>query len=220
MGRRPSTPRSPRRSAGRPSCNGVKFIRAGTSSPRTSSSFVVIRSLLRVCGRKDVRRQGFRRIAGPRRGPPTSRGWVREGLLGVLLGVGILVFAAVLFTVLEPIIPASTPPGLMPRWGALLYGFALISAFAPIEEVVWRGYAITVLRKHVGVTAAVLMSSIAFGAMHWWGGLNLVVASTAAGLLYSGLFLWRRNLLGLIVAHFTSDFPLLVFMLLGIERPT
>ncbi len=150
----------------------------------------------------------------------TSRGWVREGLLGVLLGVGILVFAAVLFTVLEPIIPASTPPGLMPRWGALLYGFALLSAFAPIEEVVWRGYAITVLRKHVGVTAAVLMSSIAFGAMHWWGGLNLVVASTAAGLLYSGLFLWRRNLLGLIVAHFTSDFPLLVFMLLGIERPT
>ena len=105
----------------------------------------------------------------------TSRWWVRECFLGVLLGVGILVFAAVLFTVLEPVIPASTPPGVMPRWGALLYGVALLTAVAPIEEVVWRGYAITLLRERLGVTAAVLVSAVGFGVAHWWGGLNLAL---------------------------------------------
>ena len=150
----------------------------------------------------------------------TRRNWVREGLLGVLIGVALFVFAAVLFTALESILPASIPAGVMPRWGALVYGFALLTAFAPIEEVIWRGYAITLLRERVGVTGAVLVSAVGFGAMHWWGGLNLVVASTAVGLIYAGLFLWRRSLVALIVAHFISDFPLFVFMLLGFERPT
>ena len=122
------------------------------------------------------------------------RGWVREALLGVPIGFALFLFAGVLFVALEPILPASTPGGAVPRWAAFVYGFAVLTAFAPIEEIIWRGYAITVLREHLGANAAVLVSAVGFGVLHWWGGLNLVVASTLMGVVYAGLFLWRRSL--------------------------
>jgi membrane protease YdiL (CAAX protease family) len=98
---------------------------------------------------------------------------------------------------------------------------ALLTAFAPIEEIVWRGYAIKSLTQHLRSTgAAVLIASVAFGLMHWWGGPAHVVIASIVGIAFSGLYLWRRSLVANLVAHFVLDFPLVLFMLFPVAPPS
>ena len=156
-------------------------------------------------------RQGGKRLADI--GLVLNR-WGREALLGLGLGIVIFVLMSFLIFWVEKFLPSAVSREPRPLWGALLFGFALLTAFAPIEEIIWRGYAITILRKHLGRTwAAVLIASAAFGLLHWWGGLALIINSSIAGILFSLLYLWRKNLVAPIVCHFVTDFPLFLLML-------
>jgi len=146
--------------------------------------------------------------------------WFREILIGLGAGVALFLLMGILNWLLALIFTSPEIAAHRPVWAGWVYGFALLTAFAPIEEIIWRGYAITLLREHIRHTFLVVtIASLAFSLIHWWSGLGLVVSTTIVGYLYSGLFLWRRSLLTNIVAHFVSDFPLFVFMVLQITPP-
>ncbi len=139
--------------------------------------------------------------------------WPREVLLGLGLGVALFMLSGILIAIMESFLPYALSREPRPLWASLLFGFALVTAFAPIEEIIWRGYAVTFLRQHLNVWLAVIIASATFGLMHWWGGVALMVETSIVGVLLSGLYLWRKNLVANIACHFMSDFPLFLFML-------
>jgi len=139
--------------------------------------------------------------------------WPREVLLGLGLGVVLFMLSGLMTTAVERFLPSAISREPRPLWASLLFGLGLVTAFAPIEEIVWRGYALTSLREHLSTWVAVVIASVAFGLMHWWGGIALVVEASITGILLSGLYLWRGNLTANIVCHFVSDLPLFLFML-------
>lgn len=147
-------------------------------------------------------------------------GWPREAVLGAAAGLGVMTLVAFLGFALEPVLPSAVSPEVRPRWAALVYGFGLVTAFAPIEELVWRGWAFHELRDLTGSRwLAVALCSAAFGLLHWWGGPGLMVTATAAGAAYAAVYLWRETLVAAVVAHFVADLPLFVFMFFRIQPP-
>jgi membrane protease YdiL (CAAX protease family) len=140
--------------------------------------------------------------------------WAREVVLGAGVGVLLVVFAGVASYFVEQVLPSTVSRDPRPPWAAWVYGFALVTAFAPIEEIVWRGYAITVLRERFGsLKIAVLLASAAFGLIHWWGGPATMLMSFVMGLAFSVLYLRRGTLIACISAHLVLDLPLFLFML-------
>jgi len=146
--------------------------------------------------------------------------WSLEILIGLGAGVALFVLIEIVSWTLSPVFPSPETTAQRPVWAGWVYGFALVTAFAPIEEIIWRGYTITLLREYLRhIFIVVTIASVVIGFIHRWGGLGLVVSTVIVGYLYSGLFLWRRNLAANIVAHFVSGSPLFLFMVLRITPP-
>jgi membrane protease YdiL (CAAX protease family) len=75
-----------------------------------------------------------------------------------------------------------------------------------VEESVYRGYAITVLRQKLRPASAVMVTSLFFGALHLgFFGAQGMVANFFDGLLLAGLYLWRKSLLPPVLAHAIAD---------------
>jgi len=85
------------------------------------------------------------------------------------------------------------------------------------EEVLYRGYAIERLQRITGskwIAAAVAL--ILFAAFHYRQGLAGVGIAFVAGAVLTGLYLWKRDLIANMFAHFLVDFiPNVVLPLLG-----
>ena len=148
--------------------------------------------------------------------------WGREILIG--LGAG-LVFALVQQVILLPLTDwAQRTFGDVVAGGdvstsiesALLVAFFGSVILAPlVEESLYRGYAITRLSQRYSVVWAVVISALFFGPLHWaqgiWPMLRTIVTG---GVILSGMFLWRRNLIGAIIVHFVLNVaPYLLFAL-------
>jgi membrane protease YdiL (CAAX protease family) len=147
--------------------------------------------------------------------------WPREVVLGAGAGVLLLVVAGVGSYFVEQVLPSTVSRDPRPLWAAWTYGFALVTAFAPIEEIVWRGYAIAALRERFGsLKIAVPLAAAAFALIHWWGGPATMLMSFVIGLALSALYLRRGTLTACISAHFVLDLPLFLFMLFPTPRPT
>lgn len=82
------------------------------------------------------------------------------------------------------------------------------------EETLFRGFAITELRRRTGSAAvAVLVSTAAFVLIHGLGHPPADLARRAGiGLLFAGLFLWRGNLRGPVFIHFLVDVAVLYLL--------
>ena len=151
----------------------------------------------------------------------TTERWPREVMIGLVAGILLFILAGVGGYLVEQILPSTISREPRPTWAALVYGFALLTAFAPIEEIVWRGYAMAFLEERMRSRWAVVMvTSVAFGALHWWGGPATIVMATVMGVAFSMLYLWRRTLTANIVAHFVLDLPLFLLMLFPVQPPT
>ncbi len=76
-----------------------------------------------------------------------------------------------------------------------------------VEEIVFRGYACTVLRRYTeSPSAIVAVSSVAFGLIHWSMGLHTVLVTVAIGAIFMALYLKARSAPPLILAHFAVDY--------------
>lgn len=87
--------------------------------------------------------------------------------------------------------------------------FASLSA-GFCEELVYRGFGISVLRAH-GLQAGlpVVLPTISWVLVHGVGGVLLFLPHFIVGLLFAGLFLWRRNLAPVMYVHALIDLSLL-----------
>lgn len=90
----------------------------------------------------------------------------------------------------------------MPLW------LAALSSLQPalVEELLFRGAAFSVLRRHFPVWVTLLLPSILFGFAHSSWGLERVLITALVGLLLA-LLRWRtNNLWGVMVIHFLINF--------------
>jgi membrane protease YdiL (CAAX protease family) len=87
--------------------------------------------------------------------------------------------------------------------GAILAGFC--------EEIVFRGFAVTALRRlRVPLWGCVVLSSVSFSLCHglgdWWASAMYF----GAGVFYSAVYLWRKSLMPVIIAHTFADFAVIL----------
>ena len=83
--------------------------------------------------------------------------------------------------------------------GLLFVGF--------VEELVFRAYAYTVIRRYTANPAAIVaISAIAFGLIHWSLGLTSVLVTAIIGALFMAIYLRTRSVPALALAHFAVNF--------------
>jgi uncharacterized protein len=136
----------------------------------------------------------------------TSR-WSKSLGWGVVLTVGIIVFGSIadLIAVLTHYQPNEFARQLtrLPVW--LL---TLTCARAGLgEELFYRGYAIERLQA-LGLSRfwAAAIPILIFSVGHWTSGWQNVVTAFIVGSVLAAFYLWRRDLLANMIAHFLVDF--------------
>lgn len=88
------------------------------------------------------------------------------------------------------------------NWIDLTFGLVLVGL---VEEIVFRAVLAELLARG-GVAVTVAISSLAFGLIHWSGGLHVVVVTTVIGAVFMLIYLRWRALLALALAHALVDF--------------
>jgi len=138
-------------------------------------------------------------------------GWVRDFLLGTIIGVASLAFVVVIsyaagameFSVL------TSSPGLWVRRFLILTFVILVAAAA--EEVIFRGFAFQALLHNLGPVPAVLITSMAFAFVHM-NNPNATLFSTVnvalAGVWLGVAYLVTRSLWLVTGLHFAWNFAL------------
>lgn len=146
---------------------------------------------------------------------PTSALWV---LAAVGIGIGLSLLVPLLSLAASTLLPA-TGGGVIEAasrpWPLLL--LAVITA-AVTEEVLFRGYAIERMLELTGSRVAAVAVPLAFfTVMHAgsWNPAHVLGVVLPLGLALSLLYLWKRNLLIVIVAHLIVDLPLVVIAALN-----
>ena len=98
--------------------------------------------------------------------------------------------------------PAITDP--VWGWLDLTFGLVLVGIF---EELVFRGYMYTFLKRYTrSPFAIVLISSATFGLIHWSLGLHALVITSIIGALFMAAYLRTRSLPAIMLAHFAINF--------------
>lgn len=128
--------------------------------------------------------------------PATWRLWAAQAAVGA--GLGLLLVASIFLVAWAAgwvAVVAITPPAAAAA--ALLSGLGRAVVVAVVEEALFRGLLLGSLRTWIGTTGAVLLSAVAFGAVHAFNAnaTPLAIANlVAAGLLFALAFLVGRGL--------------------------
>ena len=140
--------------------------------------------------------------------------WLRPFQWQSLAWAGVLVFASVvlIFPITEWVRKGVGLPGYAagmetalahPAWLRVL---AVLTA-GIVEETLFRGYAVTRLARLTGsLLLAGSLSSLVFAALHlpvWGAGPSL--SFFIGGLATTAFFVWRRDLMAMIIAHVAID---------------
>ncbi|HEX8223832.1 MAG TPA: CPBP family intramembrane glutamic endopeptidase [Allosphingosinicella sp.] len=132
-----------------------------------------------------------------------GRNFVRIGWIGAIAGLGGLSAAAAYAWLGGALEPGTGPPvgaGLL-IWGTLLILFATTA-----EEIYFRGWVQPVLARSFGAAAGVLLSALAFAALHLIGGARSPVSLAnlfLGGLLFGLLAARGGGIAGAAAAHFS-----------------
>ena len=133
----------------------------------------------------------------------------RDVLIGAGSGVALMIFTAVIYLSLFPIVLLTisishTPNTLqMPLW----YRFILVTRLAFTDEFLFRSYAIERLDElGLGKWIAGAISLALYVALHWssWNPVESI-AMAFGGALLTGLYLWRRNVWVNMIARWMAE---------------
>lgn len=108
--------------------------------------------------------------------------------------------------------PASIAFAKLPLWLITI----VVTRAGIVEELFYRGYAIERLQS-IGMSKwmAAAIPLVIFSVGHWTGGAaNILIALVLGGVL-TGFYLWRRDLVANMFAHFLVDFVANVLPALG-----
>ena len=129
----------------------------------------------------------------------------RELTIGVLCALGLYLFKEMVIDSTRALLAGRTPTFTSLfnfRPGSLDVPLAVAATtLVFVEESIYRGFAIPSLKLRYGTTWAVVITSAAFGMLHWGNGVAAILATAVFGLLFAAVFLWRRNLVAVTVAH-------------------
>ena len=99
--------------------------------------------------------------------------------------------------------PTAAAFAKFPVWLVML----IIFRAGVVEELFYRGYAIERLES-LGLNRvwAVVIPLAIFGVGHWTGGWANILIALVLGVILSVFYLWRRDLVANMIAHFLVDF--------------
>lgn len=130
------------------------------------------------------------------------------GSLAILIPSGVLLLAR--WLVAEP---GATRAGseviVWWRYAALMAVFFLPQSLG--EELLSRGYLFATAREAIGWRGALLLTSLIFGALHWWNpgaDLRTTVLVTLAGIFLGGILLLTDSLYAAWMAHFAWNWSM------------
>jgi uncharacterized protein len=156
---------------------------------------------------------------------PTSKPWLEVGIgacVGIALGLLYIFALSPLLEFLQRNLGDYVPPGrLMDSLGSAVVPFFVANVLlAPfVEEVIYRGYALARLRQKFGDVAAVIVTCVFFGLLHWAGGFwYIVLTALFAGGSFAGLVIWRRNIVVAYAAHLALNLTEFLFVWLTISK--
>ena len=100
------------------------------------------------------------------------------------------------------------PPALIPHnTSQIAEGLLMVMVVSVAEEIIFRGYLLTRIIEITGnYTAGILISSLLFAWGHVYEGAAGMATVFYIGVIYSLLFLKKKNLTVNIVLHFFTDF--------------
>jgi len=108
-------------------------------------------------------------------------------------------------------LPDYPPLGGMPEimipawnWIDLTFGLLLVGI---CEELVFRGFLCTFISRYTkNPFAIVIISSVAFGFIHWSLGMHAVIIASAIGVVFMIAYLRTSSLPAIMLAHFAINF--------------
>jgi len=133
----------------------------------------------------------------------TARWWK-----SILWGLVIAIVSAVVVGALAYLTSYGHGPGSaafekLPLWLIT----AIVFRAGVVEELFYRGYAIERLRMiGLGRFWSVAIPLVIFSLGHWSGGAANILIAFAAGLILTGFYLWRRDLVANMIGHGLIDF--------------
>jgi membrane protease YdiL (CAAX protease family) len=133
----------------------------------------------------------------------TARWWK-----SILWGFIIAIVSAVVVSALAYLTGYGHGPGSaafekLPLWLIT----AIVFRAGVVEELFYRGYAIERLQL-IGLNRvwSVVIPLVIFSLGHWSGGAANILIAFAAGLILTGFYLWRRDLVANMIGHGLVDF--------------
>ena len=133
----------------------------------------------------------------------TARWWK-----SILWGFIIAIVSAVVVGALAHVTSYGHGPGSaafekLPLWLIT----AIVFRAGVVEELFYRGYAIERLQMMgLGRFWAVTIPLVIFSLGHWSGGAANILIALAAGIILTGFYLWRRDLVANMIGHGLVDF--------------
>jgi len=133
----------------------------------------------------------------------TARWWK-----SILWGFVIAIVSAVIIGALAYLTSYGHGPGSaafekLPLWLIT----AIVFRAGVVEELFYRGYAIERLQMvGLGRFWSVIIPLVIFSLGHWSGGAANILIAFAAGLILTGFYLWRRDLVANMIGHGLVDF--------------
>lgn len=161
-------------------------------------------------------------VVGRERQPLSSIG-LRTNRLGRSLGLGILA-TVVIFAAVVAMLAIYSALGVSYGEGRTIAPSMAVTLLTVLragvsEEILYRGFALQRLEaltgsKRVAASAVIL----AFALFHYSQGLAGMVLALVLGAILTGFYLWKRDLVACITAHFLVDFiPNVALPLLGAQ---
>jgi len=160
-------------------------------------------------------------------GLAAPRSWTATVAVGVLLGIAFKLSMKALVMPLLGAPPLNTPYHYLAGNAAALPGMlaAVLVSAGFGEEVVFRGYVFERLGKLLGrgkvaLTATILLSATLFALAHYPDQrLPGVEQAAVTGLVFGGIYAWRKQLWVVILAHAAFDLTAVALIYQGWEGP-
>jgi membrane protease YdiL (CAAX protease family) len=90
------------------------------------------------------------------------------------------------------------------HWLDLTFGLILVGIF---EELIFRGYMHSFLSRFFQNHLIIIgLSAVAFGFIHWSGGLHKIIITGIIGAIFMALYVRTRSLPAIMLAHFAINF--------------
>ncbi len=139
----------------------------------------------------------------------TAGDWAVGAVVGAVIAVAYLTFLGPAMVWLQATVGDVVPPGAVAETvaGNLALFFVANVVLAPVvEETVYRGVLLHRLRGRYGAVGGAVLSCVAFGLLHWTGGIwYMLLTGVVAGGACAALALRRGGLAAPFAAHLTLN---------------